>query len=142
MTLLLGSGCRQCSMMGSGLLCCCAVSSRDSAPPELLVPLLVLWDACHLRSTTHHHSATKSFLSVTDQMPCSLNPVKRSPPEYLASEPALLPIQPVLQGCILPVQHQGLCLLLQPTRRRVNAPSQGWGLPTGLALLVGSKIAL
>ena len=31
MTLLLGSGCRQCSMIGSGLLSCCVVSSRDSA---------------------------------------------------------------------------------------------------------------
>lgn len=30
-TLLLGSGCRQCSMTGSGLLCCCVASSPHSA---------------------------------------------------------------------------------------------------------------
>ena len=105
-TLLLGSGCRQCSMMGSGLLSCCAASSRDSACRKS-------WYHCSyfgMRVTcaapplpvTHHESPL-----------CHRQDAVRSCPYGdLASQPALLAVWPVLR-LHTPVQHkEGCCFSL------------------------------
>ena len=36
--------------------------------PEVLVPLLVLWDACHLCSTVSSMNNTMSLLCITDKV--------------------------------------------------------------------------